>query len=147
MRKKTHTIFYEPIYFFVIIFYFLNLFFSIRSFDNCALSVPPKIAPFDFGEEAQNSGDSVSVQCTISSGDLPMNISWLFNGSSIDATYGVRTVRFGKKVSLLTIDAVRGIHAGNYVCQASNRAATVEYSAQLVVNGKLLLTSFKADSH
>lgn len=41
----------------------------------------------------------------------------------------------GKKLSAMTIESVNGKHAGNYTCQASNKAAIVNYTAALIVNG------------
>lgn len=97
--------------------------------------VPPKITPFDFGDEPANFGDSVTVQCTISKGDLPVDINWLFNGYALNDYLGATTSKIGKKVSVLTIDSVNGHNAGNYTCIARNKAQTSEYTAELVVNG------------
>lgn len=44
-------------------------------------------------------------------------------------------VKLGKKISALSIDIVRDHHAGNYTCVAVNRATSVNYTAELVVNG------------
>lgn len=98
-------------------------------------SVPPKIAPFDFGDHAVNFEESVSVNCLIYLGDLPMDITWLFNGNPINAYTGVSIVKGGKKASILTIDSVHGGHAGNYTCKARNDADAAEYTAELIVNG------------
>lgn len=99
------------------------------------IKVAPHIAPFDFGDEPANSGDSVSVNCLISSGDLPVDIEWLFNNSPINAYSGVSTSKVGKRVSVLTIDSVNHDHAGNYTCKARNHATTVNFTAELVING------------
>ena len=99
------------------------------------MSVPPKIAPFGFSDHAVNFEESVSVNCLIYLGDLPMDISWLFNGQPINAYTGVTIVKGGKKISLLSIDSVHGGHAGNYTCIAKNEADTTSYTAELVVNG------------
>lgn len=48
---------------------------------------------------------------------------------------GISTVKLGKRNSVMTIESVNGRHAGNYTCQASNFAATVNYTAVLVING------------
>lgn len=97
--------------------------------------MPPHITPFEFGDEPANFGDSVTVQCTISKGDLPVDIYWLFNDYAINEYHGVTTSKIGKKVNVLTIDSVNGNNAGNYTCRARNNAQTVEYSAALIVNG------------
>lgn len=71
----------------------------------------------------------------MTAGDLPLNITWLFNGTDIDDSFGVSQTMLGKRLSVLNIDYVNGYHAGNYSCQASNRAAFVNYTAELIVNG------------
>lgn len=98
-------------------------------------AAPPKIAPFDFGEAPANFEDSVSVNCLVTSGDLPIDIEWLFGGEPINFSTGIAVLRGGKRTSLLTIDSVHAGHAGNYSCKARNKAASSEYSAALVVNG------------
>lgn len=97
--------------------------------------MPPHITPFEFGNEPANFGDSVTVQCTISKGDLPVDIYWLFNDYAINEYHGVTSSKIGKKVNVLTIDSVNGNNAGNYTCRARNSAQTVEYTAALIVNG------------
>lgn len=91
--------------------------------------------PFNFGDEPSNSGDSASLQCSVTSGDFPLNISWLFNGTEVDESFGVSVGKMGKRLSVLNIDYVNGYHAGNYTCLASNRADSVNYTAELIVNG------------
>lgn len=98
--------------------------------------VPAKIAPFDFGDDPSNFGESASVQCLVTSGDFPVSFAWLFNGREINENvYDVSMVKLGKKISALSIDFVRDHHAGNYTCVAVNRATSVNYTAELVVNG------------
>lgn len=97
--------------------------------------VAPKIANFDFGEAPSSLGESVTVQCTVSFGDIPIDISWLFNGKPINSYGGVTTSKFGKRVNVLSIESVYGIHAGNYSCFAKNVAGMVFHTAELIVNG------------
>jgi len=98
--------------------------------------VPPKISPFNFGDEPSNFGESASVQCLVTSGDFPVSFAWLFNGREINENvYDVSMVKLGKKISALSIDYVRDHHAGNYTCVAVNRATSVNFTAELVVNG------------
>lgn len=66
-----------------------------------------------------------------------MDITWLFNGQPINIYTGVSIVKGGKKASILTIDSVHAGHAGNYTCKARNDAAAVEYTAELIINGRL----------
>ncbi|KAJ8918532.1 hypothetical protein NQ315_013036, partial [Exocentrus adspersus] len=96
--------------------------------------VAPQIVPFDFGDDPINSGDFLSVQCSVHKGDLPINISWLHNNISIGYIEGVVISKVGKKVSTVTIDSVQENHAGVYTCLAENKAGKTDYSAKLNVN-------------
>lgn len=98
----------------------------------------PKISHFEFGDEPSNFGDSASVQCLITSGDFPVEFKWLFNGKPLMAFDSISTTKLGKRSSVLTIESVNGKHAGNYTCQVSNRADTVNLTATLIVNGNNL---------
>lgn len=79
--------------------------------------------------------ETVSVQCTISKGDNPLNITWNLNDKPIDDYPGI-TVNNMRRVSLLTIESVRADHAGKYTCVAANSAGTSSYSADLNINGR-----------
>lgn len=89
---------------------------------------------FEFGEESVDEDETVSVQCTISKGDNPLNMTWNLNEKPISVYPGI-TINNMKRVSLLTIESVRAEHAGKYTCVASNSAGTTSYSADLNVNG------------
>ncbi|XP_052841681.1 cell adhesion molecule Dscam2 isoform X12 [Drosophila gunungcola] len=108
--------------------------YSARGSLEVQVMVPPHISPFEFGGEPANFGDSVTVQCTISKGDQPVDITWLFNDYAINEYHGVTSSKIGKKVNVLTIDSVNGNNAGNYTCRARNKAQMVEYTAALIVN-------------
>ena len=82
-----------------------------------------------------NFGEPASVQCTILGGDLPINVSWRLNNATIDSYHDISMARIGKRVHVLTIEAVSGHHAGNYSCHAQNMAGITEHSAKLIVNG------------
>lgn len=71
----------------------------------------------------------------ISTGDLPLNISWTFNGKALDNSEGLTITKTSARVSALTLDSVTHKHAGNYTCFAANRAGTSTYNAILNVNG------------
>ncbi|XP_052841678.1 cell adhesion molecule Dscam2 isoform X9 [Drosophila gunungcola] len=109
--------------------------YSARGSLEVQVMVAPKISPFDFGDEPSNFGESASVQCLVTSGDFPVSFAWLFNGREINENvYDVSMVKLGKKISALSIDYVRDHHAGNYTCVAVNRATSVNFTAELVVN-------------
>ncbi|KRF98088.1 uncharacterized protein Dwil_GK22019, isoform AY [Drosophila willistoni] len=108
--------------------------YSARGSLEVQVMVPPKITPFNFGDEPTNVEDSVSVTCLISSGDLPIDIEWLFNDYGISSYSGMTVLRGGKRTSMLTIDNVHARHAGKYSCRAKNHAAAVNYTTELIVN-------------
>lgn len=98
----------------------------------------PTITPFAFNQNVQENQRS-SVLCTISSGDLPVTISWLKDGQLLSPS-----LLQAKKIiikpdldqSTLKFNAVRLDHAGNYTCVAKNKAGVQAHSAQLVVHGE-----------
>ncbi|XP_058055436.1 cell adhesion molecule Dscam2 [Anopheles bellator] len=95
--------------------------------------VLPIIHPFEFGEEPFDIYSAVTVSCTVTKGDLPIDIGWGFNGRRVHTTDGVLITKSGQRSSLLSIESVQPRHAGNYTCSAQNAAGTVEHSSQLVV--------------
>lgn len=105
-------------------------------FTSVIRSVPPKIAPlFTFGDEALSYGDTISIACTISGGDLPVTAEWRFNGGPLESYLEIQTEKRGKRINNLVIDLVSAKHAGNYTCVASNAAGVTEHSSELIVNG------------
>lgn len=106
---------------------------------NCIYTyiVAPQIIPFDFGDEAINAEDMTSLQCTVSKGDLPLDIVWTHNSYPISLEQGIIVSRTSKRISTLSIDDVQAGHAGHYVCSATNKAGTVTHAAILNVNGDL----------
>lgn len=98
----------------------------------------PSITPFAFNETVQEN-QRVSVLCTISSGDLPVNISWLKDGQLLTqalATSKRIIIKPDSDQSLLKLNQVRLDQAGNYTCQARNRAGWSSHTAQLVVQAE-----------
>ncbi|XP_066145690.1 cell adhesion molecule Dscam1 isoform X36 [Euwallacea fornicatus] len=108
--------------------------YSARGSLEVQVMVAPQILPFGFGEESVNSGDPASLNCLVYKGDLPLNISWLHNNSTIHQEFGITLIPTGKKGSSLTIDSVSADHAGEYSCIALNRAGFDRHSAVLNVN-------------
>lgn len=110
-----------------------------------SFSVAPQIAPFSISDEPANWGEAVSAVCTIVKGDLPIDVSWALNGEPITReNHGdVSVSSTGKRVSLMTIEAVSARHAGEYTCTASNAAGATSYSAILAVNGTTLHETVK----
>ncbi|XP_062527434.1 cell adhesion molecule Dscam2 isoform X9 [Bombyx mori] len=98
--------------------------------------VPPQILPFEFGEEPANAGDTATLTCSVSKGDQPVNISWIFNGQELTKfnNLGVVLSSINKKTAIMSIDSVSGVHRGTYICVATNRAGSANHSAVLEVN-------------
>ncbi|KAK9880044.1 hypothetical protein WA026_008555, partial [Henosepilachna vigintioctopunctata] len=103
------------------------------------VNVKPQIAHFDFGEETLNTGDTASIQCTVTKGDSPVEIEWLLNKEKINGIHGISTNRIGKKISSLSIESVQAFHTGEYTCVASNVAGVTNYSTYLAVNVRFLI--------
>ncbi|CAK1540555.1 unnamed protein product [Leptosia nina] len=106
------------------------------------VNVLPQIHPFTFGDEPANAGDTVGLQCMVTKGDKPINITWYLNGKSVLNVPGVTVTKIGHKSSSLSIDAVSFIHTGVYTCFASNQAGHANQSTDLVVNVVPQVTPF-----
>ncbi|XP_040165894.1 Down syndrome cell adhesion molecule-like protein Dscam2 isoform X43 [Anopheles arabiensis] len=93
----------------------------------------PVINPFHF-EEHVDSEESVQVTCHASKGDLPIEISWQFNGRPIRISSNIEITSIGKRSSSLNIPSVGADHSGVYTCIAKNVAGSRNQSAELFVN-------------
>lgn len=82
-----------------------------------------------------NSGDTVSVQCTISGGDLPAEVTWTMNDRPLEPYLEIITEKRGKRINILMIDSVSAKHAGNFTCIVENAAGIAYHSAELIVIG------------
>jgi Immunoglobulin domain len=88
-----------------------------------------------------NLDDAVTGVCTITKGDLPIRIWWTFVDDfsglerNLSTNDGLMITRSSPKVSMLTIDAVKARHRGNYTCHAHNKAGISQHSAFLFING------------
>ncbi|XP_076629339.1 cell adhesion molecule Dscam1-like isoform X16 [Colletes latitarsis] len=110
--------------------------YSARGTLEVQVMVAPQILAFTFGDEPASWAELISVTCTVTKGDQPLEISWAFNGAPIDSRHGSDVViaSTNKKNSVLTIESVAARHAGDYTCSASNRAGATTHSARLTVN-------------
>lgn len=97
-----------------------------------SLPVPPLIQPFEF--PPASIGQLLYIPCVVSSGDMPIRITWRKDGQVIISGSGV-TIESKEFMSSLQISSVSLKHNGNYTCIASNAAATVSRERQLVVRG------------
>ncbi|XP_045473862.1 Down syndrome cell adhesion molecule-like protein Dscam2 isoform X48 [Harmonia axyridis] len=107
--------------------------YSARGSLEVQVMVLPHIVPFTFGENPVHSGQTTQVTCLVSEGDLPLNVTWTFQGRSVESLSGVSTTKIGKKASLLLIDSVVDTHQGQYTCTAMNRAGYANYTTSLDV--------------
>ncbi|KAG8244652.1 hypothetical protein J6590_017597 [Homalodisca vitripennis] len=104
------------------------------------VNVPPSISPFTFGALPMNAGGFALVQCAVTTGDLPLNITWKYPGdhqvtSVRDSQRPKVTVtRMADRAVMLSIDVLTADHAGNYTCVATNAASTTSYTAELHIN-------------
>ncbi|XP_068899427.1 cell adhesion molecule Dscam1 isoform X22 [Tenebrio molitor] len=108
--------------------------YSARGSLEVQVMVPPQIVHFDFGDEPVNSGEMVSILCTVNKGDYPIDISWFLNNVSASDIHGISVLRTNKRIVQLSIDSVQAEHAGEFACVAKNPAGTATYSAVLHVN-------------
>uniref|UniRef100_A0A8D8X8C8 Down syndrome cell adhesion molecule-like protein Dscam2 n=1 Tax=Cacopsylla melanoneura TaxID=428564 RepID=A0A8D8X8C8_9HEMI len=108
--------------------------YSSRGTLEVQVMVSPKVQQFSFGDEPLSYGEFTTINCMVSTGDLPLNISWTFNGRPLASSEGLTIAKNSARVSALTIDAVTHEHAGNYTCFAVNRAGTSTFNAILNVN-------------
>lgn len=77
-----------------------------------------------------------AVTCSVTKGDLPMEIQWMFQNEVIDEKReDILISNFGKRGKQLSIEAVGAIDAGEYTCVASNIAGSTTRTAVLDVNG------------
>lgn len=97
--------------------------------------VPPKMTAFAFGDHVPEAGETISVQCTVSSGDVPVEFSWTFNGKSTSDLANVFVSKTGRRVSSLTVESLTEKNVGNYSCLARNKAGEAAHTAALHVNG------------
>jgi Down syndrome cell adhesion protein 1 len=109
--------------------------YSARGSLEVQVMVPPQINPFDFGQEAINSGDIIMTTCLVTKGDLPLKIHWTFDNKQITQYDGITAVNANKRASQLTIESVQDYHRGEYKCIAENKAGVAEFATFLNVNG------------
>lgn len=69
------------------------------------------------------------------SGDLPLNITWLFNGKGVNEYQEISVSKTGRRGSTLMIESASYSLSGNYTCVAMNKAGHFHYSAELLING------------
>lgn len=112
-----------------------NTIVNFYSFNPIIPKVLPRIAPFAFEEGPAQTGQSISLTCSVVDGDLPLYINWFLNDQPTEDISGLTQGKIGRRISVLSIESVQADHAGQYSCRAINKAGQTESSAELKVNG------------
>jgi len=102
------------------------------------------MTPFTFGDDIPKADETISIQCTVSSGDIPIEFAWTFNGKSTSDLANVFVSKTGRRVSSLTVESLTEKNVGNYTCLARNMAGETAHTASLYVNGNYPLTKNRA---
>ena len=82
-----------------------------------------------------STGEDAALACSVKKGDTPMNITWTFNGGSLEADLEVRVISAGPRSSFLAVQSVGASHSGVYTCTATNAAGEASHSARIIVKG------------
>ena len=109
--------------------------FNNFAFNRIFIVAPPSIVPFTFGRPVIDSGDFAQLICVVSSGDMPISITWSLKGQELNSGPDITTTMLGQRTSMLTIASVSYLHIGQYTCRATNPAGSVTHSTMLSVNG------------
>lgn len=87
-----------------------------------------------------NAGGFALVQCAVTTGDLPLELSWQYPGDhEVTQRPKVTITRMGDRAAMLVIDVLTADHAGNYTCVAANSAARSSFTAELHINGSVII--------
>ncbi|KAK3920463.1 Down syndrome cell adhesion molecule-like protein Dscam2 [Frankliniella fusca] len=98
---------------------------------------PPKLSPFGPSLSAHE-GERASLTCSVVSGDPPLRLQWLKDGLPLDTVH-----RVDEYNSILLIENLSREHNGSYTCAASNAAAEVTQTQELLVNVPPVIEPFK----
>lgn len=96
-----------------------------------SVNSPPVIEPFSFPRNLQEGGRA-QVTCSVSAGDMPVFFSWRKDGAPIGLGLQV-TEKKDEFFTLLVFKDISARHSGQYTCFATNAAAKVNYTTELLV--------------
>ena len=108
---------------------------QLKGTESVLFTEKPKIVPFSFGFETIDQQSFAQLSCVVSSGDMPITITWSLKGDIISSDPTMTTTMLGRQMSMLVISSVDYQHSGVYTCRAENPAGTTTYSTELKVNG------------
>ena len=97
--------------------------------------VYPHITPFDFGDQQIYDGQAAQLACVVLIGDMPLEISWQFEGKRLAESMSHRVSQVGPRSSILLIDPVEPRHGGKYMCTAKNPSGSDSHQTTLRVHG------------
>ena len=109
-------------------------------------TVSPLVERFAFPKNLTR-GKRLRVICTVTEGDLPIEVEWWKDGLKIGGSnpasakfgsQGIQVRRIDEYTSLLAISFLETTHAGNYSCVASNSVASFSRSATLTIRGEFM---------
>lgn len=84
-------------------------------------------------------GERLTLTCTVSRGDEPLSLSWLWDGAPLppgpSRAGALKVLILNAFNSVLTVEQVEQRHAGVYTCVAANAAAEARLSFSLTVHG------------
>ncbi|XP_034948275.1 Down syndrome cell adhesion molecule-like protein Dscam2 isoform X1 [Chelonus insularis] len=95
------------------------------------VSSPPVMSPFSFPPNLQE-GSRAQITCGVTSGDLPIYFSWLKDGEPLPSSLKIEE-RGAEFFSLLVFKELTSKHSGKYTCVATNSAAKVNHTTELLV--------------
>jgi len=107
------------------------------------VQVPPTITPFQWLPTPE--GHRTSATCQIPTGDLPIRITWYWNGKIIKNNHNGVSISNRTFLSHLEFSDVKTEHRGRYTCKAENRAGSASYSKELIVQEPPRLTEAPTD--
>ena len=80
-----------------------------------------------------------TVICSILSGDTPLTIVWYKDHELAKNVHPeIEIFSFGEFTSTFQIKNVKRSHSGNYTCTAFNDKVLVNYTAEMIVQGKVI---------
>lgn len=118
------------------IFFFENPFIFLHNFDDI---VPLRLAPFNFDGQPIYLGEYFQLVCTIIAGDLEnVALNWMFQNETLYENNDRNIlIEKNRRSSTLSIDAVQGRDAGEYICVGRNKAGVVTSTTNLIIKGNV----------
>ncbi|XP_023225170.1 Down syndrome cell adhesion molecule-like protein Dscam2 [Centruroides sculpturatus] len=100
-------------------------------FINTSASELPVIKPFTFPDNLKT-GDSLSVSCSVISGDKPLTFMWMKENKEIKDGSNAK-IHTHTSLSILAIDPLDEQNRGNYTCIVSNAFGSTSHTANLQI--------------